>query len=59
MVTGDGQTLFTNRVHSAKSFSFVRTRKLIAKLSIRKLGCSSVALLALVKIRAYGSKALQ
>ena len=60
MVTGHGQTLFTNRVHSAKSFSFVRTRKLIvAKLSIRKLGCSSVALLALMKIRAYGSKALQ
>ena len=31
---------------------------IIAELSIRKLGSSSV-LLALMKIRAYGSKALQ
>ena len=34
------------------------TKFIIAELSIRKLGSSSV-LLALMKIRAYGSKALQ
>ena len=43
--------------------SFVETPRkfIIAELSIRKLGSSSVLiiLLALMKIRAYGSKALQ
>ena len=46
--------------------SFVETPRkfIIAELSIRKLGSSSVliillVLLALMKIRAYGSKALQ
>ena len=41
-------------------FSFVETPRkfIIAKLSIRKLGSSSV-LLALMKIQAYGSTALQ
>ena len=50
-------------------FSFVGTTRkfIIAKLSIRKLGSSSVlilallllVLLALMKIRAYGSESLQ
>ena len=47
-------------VNAIYLFSFVETPRkfIIAELSIRKLGSSSV-LLALMKIRAYGSKALQ
>ena len=46
-------------VNTIYLFSFVETPRkfIIAELSIRKLGSSS-ALLALMKIRAYGSKAL-
>ena len=61
-------------VNTIYLFSFVETPRkfIIAELSIRKLGSSSVliillvllvllllVLLALMKIRAYGSKALQ
>ena len=47
-------------VNTIYLLSFVETPRkfIIAELSIRKLGYSSV-LLALMKIRAYGSKALQ
>ena len=47
-------------VNTIYLFSFVETPRkfIIAELSIRKLGSSSV-LLALMKIQAYGSKALQ
>ena len=52
--------LYVCMVNTIYLFSFVETPRkfIIAELSIRKLGSSSV-LLALMKIRAYGSKALQ
>ena len=52
--------LYVCMVNTIYLFSFVETPRkfMIAELSIRKLGSSSV-LLALMKIRAYGSKALQ
>ena len=61
--------LYVCMVNTIYLFSFVETPRkfIIAELSIRKLGSSSVliilliiiVLLALMKIRAYGSKALQ
>ena len=63
--------LYVCMVNTIYFFSFVETPRkfIIAELSIRKLGSSSVliisyslvysVLLALMKIRAYGSKALQ
>ena len=47
-------------VNTIYLFSFVETPRkfIVAELSIPKLGSSSV-LLAMMKIRAYGSKALQ
>ena len=61
--------MHTQQQHILYLFSFVETPRkfIIAELSIRKLGPSSVliiwlvliVLLALMKIRAYGSKALQ
>ena len=52
--------LYVCMVNTIYLLSFVETPRkfIIAELSIRKLGSSSV-LLALMKIRAYGSKALQ
>ena len=52
--------LYVCMVNTIYLFSFVETPRkfIIAELSIRKLGSSSV-LLALMKIQAYGSKALQ
>ena len=57
--------LYVCMVNTIYLLSFVETPRkfIIAELSIRKLGSSSVLiiilLLALMKIRAYGSKALQ
>ena len=57
--------LYVCMVNTIYLLSFVDTPRkfIIAELSIRKLGSSSVliilVLLALMKIRAYGSKALQ
>ena len=54
--------LYVCMVNTIYLLSFVETPRkfIIAELSIRKLGSSSVlVLLALMKIRAYGSKALQ
>ena len=55
--------LYVCMVNTIYLFSFVETPRkfIIAELSIRKLGSSSalLLLLALMKIRAYGSKALQ
>ena len=54
--------LYVCMVNTIYLFSFVETPRkfIIAELSIRKLGSSSVLIiLALMKIRAYGSKALQ
>ena len=53
--------LYVCMVNTIYLFSFVETPRkfIIAKLSIRKLGSLSVLLLALMKIRAYGSTALQ
>ena len=58
--------LYVCMVNTIYLLSFVETPRkfVIAELSIRKLGSSSVLiilllLLALMKIRAYGSKALQ
>ena len=55
----DSQNLLFQQV-VINFFSFVETARkfIIAELSIRKLGSSSV-LIILMKIRAYGSKALQ
>ena len=55
----DGQNLLFQQV-VINFFSFVETARkfIIAELSIRKLGSSSV-LIMLMKIRAYGSKALE
>ena len=54
------QSFYVCMANTIYLFSFVETPRkfIIAELSIRKLGSSSV-LLALMKIRAYGSKALQ
>ena len=59
--------LYVCMVNTIYLFSFVETPRkfIIAELSIRKLGSSSmliillIVLLALMKIGAYGSKALQ
>ena len=52
--------LYVCMVNTIYLFSFVKTPRkfIITELSIRKLGSSSV-LLARMKMRAYGSKALQ
>ena len=60
MLTAVIDFLYVCMVNTIYLLSFVETPRkfIIAELSIRKLGSSSV-LLALMKIRAYGSKALQ
>ena len=54
-------SLYDCMVNIILKCNFVKTPRkfIIAELSIRKLGSSSMLLLALMKIRAYGSKALR
>ena len=59
-LSGNLPSLYTCMVNIIYLFSFVETPRkfIIAKLSTRKLGSSSV-FLPLMKIQPYGSKALQ